>query len=241
MMKLYPAIDLLNGNAVRLKKGDYNQVTVFGSDPVEIAREFKAAGADRMHLVDLGGAKGGSYSAYDVLTAIKKETGLFLETGGGIRDLDTIGRCLDAGADRVILGTAATNLAFLKEAVETYGDAIAVGIDIKDGEVAVRGWLESSGLGYMDFCRSVDTLGVKTVICTDVSKDGMMAGTNRALYMELKSKFSFDLIASGGVTTLDDVAYLRDLDLHGAILGRALYEGSIDLKQAVSFTGGQTC
>ena len=223
-MILYPAIDLVGGKAVRLYKGDYANMTVYSENPVSVAKDFLAAGAACIHLVDLEGAKFGTTPNLSVIVDIKKETGLFTEVGGGIRTMEVIDAYLSAGIDRVILGTAAvTEEGFVEKAVAKYGDKIAVGIDIKDGFVAIKGWTETSELTAEDFFTQMEQLGVKTVICTDISRDGAMKGTNRALYRALSEKFSIDLIASGGVSTLDDIAALKEMGLSGAIIGKAYY------------------
>ena len=233
-MLIYPAIDLFDGKAVRLYKGDYAQMTVYSSDPTAVARDFQAAGASCIHLVDLEGAKTGLTPNFDTVLAIKEATGLFCEIGGGIRSMDVVSKYLDAGIDRVILGTAAvTDEAFLREAVKTYGNKIAVGIDIRDGFVAIKGWTEKSQEKAMDFCGKMFELGVKTLICTDISKDGAMEGANHSLYRELAEKFDLQIIASGGVSSLEDVRKLSALDIHGAIIGKAYYTGAIDLKTAL--------
>ena len=233
-MLIYPAIDLVQGKAVRLYKGDYAQMTVYNEDPVAVALDFKARGAERIHLVDLEGAKSGTTPNLERVCAIKKATGLFCEVGGGVRSMEVVSRYLEAGIDRVILGTAAvTDEAFLRQALACYGERIAVGIDIRDGFVAIKGWTEKSRETAMDFCEKLQKLGVRTLICTDISKDGAMEGTNHALYRELSRKFAMDIIASGGVSSLEDVTKLRRLDIHGAIIGKAYYTGAIDLAQAI--------
>ncbi len=233
-MLIYPAVDLYGGKAVRLFKGDYAQMTVYNDNPVAVAEDFLRSGAERIHLVDLEGAKEGTTPNLETVCAIKKATGLFCEIGGGIRSIETIDRYISAGIDRVILGTAAvTQDGFVKEAVEKYGDKIAVGIDIKDGFVAIKGWTETSSLDAFDFCKKMQDIGVKTVICTDISKDGAMQGTNHELYRELSEKFSLDIIASGGVSSIEDVKKLSALGIHGAIIGKAYYIGSINLKEAI--------
>ena len=233
-MKIFPAIDLLYGKAVRLYKGDYNQVTVYSDNPVEVAKEFEKKGATCIHIVDLEGAKDGTTPNIEVVKRIATETGLFSEIGGGIRTMETVRAYLENGVDRVIIGTAAVNdEEFLKTALKEYGERIAVGVDIKDGKVAIKGWLEKSEYDCYDFCSKMQNLGVKTLICTDISKDGAMQGTNRGLYKELSNRFSIDITASGGVSTLDDIVALRQLDLYGAIIGKAYYIGAIDLEKAV--------
>ena len=232
-MIIYPAIDLYDGKAVRLYKGDYAQMTIYG-EPLKIAADFKAAGATHIHLVDLEGAKNGDTPNFNIVCTIKSETGLFCEIGGGIRNMDVIERYLSAGIDRVILGTAAvTQKGFVAQAVERYGDKIAVGIDIKDGFVAIKGWTEKSKFEAFEFCQEMQQIGVKTLICTDISKDGAMQGTNHDLYRRLSAQFSMQIIASGGVSSLDDVERLTALDIHGAIIGKAYYAGAIALENAI--------
>ena len=233
-MLIFPAIDLYDKKAVRLFKGDYNQMTVYSDNPLEVAKGFKAAGAEYIHMVDLEGAKDGTTPNFDVVEAVAKESGLKVEIGGGIRNEETVKKYINAGVMRVILGTAALNdLAFLETVCKKSGDKIAVGADLKDGQVAVKGWLETSNVSGMDFLSEMQALGVKTVICTDISRDGAMRGTNRELYRELSEKFSMDIVASGGVSTLDDIKALREMDLYGAIVGKAIYTGDIDLKEAI--------
>ena len=233
-MLIYPAIDLYGGKAVRLYKGDYAQMTVYNDDPVAVAKDFAAKGASCIHLVDLEGAKSGTTPNFETVAAIKGETGLLCEIGGGIRSMETIEKYLSAGIDRVILGTAAvTEPGFVEDAVAKYGDKIAVGIDIKDGCVAIKGWTVKSEENAMDFTAKMEKIGVKTMICTDISKDGAMQGTNHELYRELSEKFSMNIIASGGVSSLDDVQRLAKLGIHGAIVGKAYYTGAIDLAKAI--------
>lgn len=233
-MIIFPAIDLFEGKAVRLYKGDYNKMTVYSDNPPEIAEDFKTQGATHIHIVDLEGAKNGTTPNFDTVIEIKKKSGLFCEIGGGIRDMNTIERYISSGIDRVILGTAAvTSEGFVKEAVSRYGNKIAVGIDLRDGFVAIKGWTEKSSLTAFEFCEKMQNDGVETLICTDISRDGAMKGTNHALYHELMSKFNMNITASGGVSSLQDVKRLAEKNLYGAIIGKAYYTGSIDLKQAV--------
>ena len=233
-MVIYPAIDLVGGKAVRLYKGDYAQMTVYSEDPVSVAKDFQAAGATHIHLVDLEGAKSGVPENLDTIRRILAETNLFVEVGGGIRSMETVDTYLSAGVNRVILGTAAvTDPDFLGAALQKYGEKIAVGVDLKDGFVAIKGWTETSRLTADAFFEKMQCLGIKTIICTDISRDGAMKGTNRELYKELSEKYAIDLIASGGVSTLEDVKALAAMDLHGAIIGKAYYIGAIDLKEAV--------
>lgn len=237
MLTLFPAIDLVGGKAVRLVKGDYAQMTVYSDDPAGVAAGFKAAGATHLHLVDLEGARDGNTPNIDTVRAIIQRTDLFTEIGGGIRNEETVRTYLDAGAGRVILGTAALkDPEFLDRMLDKYRERIAVGVDFRDGFVAVKGWRELSDVTCFDFCESLEKRGVRTVICTDISKDGLLGGTNLELYREMVKRFSMDLTASGGVSSLDDVRKLRDMGIYGAILGKALYTGMLDLKEAVALT-----
>ena len=233
-MIIFPAIDLYDKKAVRLLKGDYNNMTVYSDNPIEIARDFERQGAKHIHMVDLEGAKDGTTPNIDIVLQIANETSLFTEIGGGIRSMDTVKKYLDAGVDRVILGTAAVNdEEFLKEAVSLYGEKIAVGADVKDGYIAIKGWLEKSEITLDNFFEKMQSLGVKTIICTDISKDGAMRGTNLQMYRDLSKKYSVDITASGGVSSLDDVKELRSMELYAAIIGKAYYTGAIDLAEAV--------
>ena len=233
-MLIYPAIDMYEKKAVRLFKGDYAQMTVYSEDPCAVARAFKDSGATHIHLVDLEGAKVGTTPNFELVKAIKEETGLFCEIGGGIRDMNTVARYVNAGIDRVILGTAAvTSAGFVEEAVKAYGDKIAVGIDIKAGYVAIKGWTETSEENAMDFTAKMQSMGVRTMICTDISRDGAMKGANHELYRQLAERFDMNIIASGGVSSMEDVEKLAALDIHGAIVGKAYYTGAIDLAKAI--------
>ncbi|MBQ3018408.1 MAG: 1-(5-phosphoribosyl)-5-[Clostridia bacterium] len=233
-MNIFPAIDLYDKKAVRLFKGDYNQMTVYSDKPWEIAIDFEKSGAKFIHVVDLEGAKTGKTPNLEVVKKIAESTSLFLEIGGGIRDMETVKTYLENGADRVILGTSAVNDEdFLKQAVDTYKEKIAVGADVKDGYIAIKGWIEKSQYSLEEFLNKMQGLGVKTVICTDISKDGAMKGTNIELYKELSQKFTLDIVASGGVSTLDDVLSLKEMNLYGAIIGKAYYTGAINLKEAI--------
>ena len=233
-MLLFPAIDLYDGKAVRLYKGDYARMTVYSDDPASIAGDFAMCGAGHVHIVDLEGAKNGETPNFESVIAIKNKSGLFCEVGGGIRSMDVIERYISAGLDRVILGTAAVNdPEFLKGAIKKYGDKIAVGIDIKDGQVAVKGWTESSGIDAFEFCSRMQDEGVEYIICTDISKDGAMQGTNRGLYKELSERYNINITASGGVSSMDDIACLADMGLYAAIIGKAYYTGAIDLRKAL--------
>ena len=233
-MYIFPAIDLYEGKAVRLFKGDYNQMTVYSDSPWLIAADFKKAGASHIHLVDLEGARDGSTPNLETIKKIIKETDLFTEVGGGIRNIETVRTYLEAGVDRVILGTAAvTDEDFVRAATAEYGERIAVGADIKDGKIAIKGWTEKSELDAMEFCEKMQRIGVRTVICTDISKDGAMMGTNHELYRTMSETLSMQIIASGGVSSIDDVTRLTSLGIYGAIIGKAYYTGAIDLKKAI--------
>ena len=229
-MILFPAIDLFEGKAVRLYKGDYGQMTVYSEHPEEIARDFAECGATHIHLVDLEGARSGETPNLGTVLKIRESTGLFCEIGGGIRSMEIVDRYLNAGLDRVILGTAAVaDEDFLRRAVDRYGEKIATGADVRDGYVAVKGWTEQSNVTLEAFCRKMEEIGVSTVICTDISRDGAMRGTNREMYRMLSEKFRLNITASGGVSTLEDVKSLRAMNLYGAIIGKAYYTGDIEV------------
>lgn len=233
-MLIFPAIDLYEGKAVRLLRGDYNQMTVYSDNPIEMLKDFEAQDASCIHVVDLEGAKSGTTPNLELIRSLKEQTSLFMEVGGGIRNMETVKKYMDAGVNRVILGTAAVkDPAFAEEAVKIYGDKIAVGVDIKDGEVAIHGWTESSGLDAFNFCKKMQTMGIKTLICTDISKDGAMQGTNHELYKRLSEELNLQIVASGGVSSMEDVTRLAALDLYGAIIGKAYYTGAIVLKDAI--------
>ena len=233
-MLIFPAIDLYGGKAVRLFKGDYKQMTIYNDNPLAVAEDFQDNGAEWVHLVDLEGAKEGTTPNIEVVRSIANNTSLNCEIGGGIRNMETVEKYFDAGVKRVILGTAAvTDEAFLQAAVDKYGDKIAVGVDIKDGMVAMKGWVEKSETEAFEFCEKMQKTGVKTVICTDISKDGAMRGANHVLYKELSERFDMQIVASGGVSSMEDVKKLAALDIYGAIIGKAYYIGAIDLKEAI--------
>ena len=228
---IIPCLDVRNGRVV---KGTNFQGLRDVNNPVSVAKDFQAAGATRMHLVDLEAAKTGIPANAATIRAIAENTDLFLEVGGGIRNMEILETYLSLGVDRAILGTAAvTDPQFLKEAGDKYGDKVAVGVDLKDGYVAIKGWTETSELTADAFFTRMEQMGVKTVICTDISRDGAMKGTNRDLYKILSEKFSIDLIASGGVSTIEDIAALKAMGLSGAIIGKAYYTGAIDLREAL--------
>ncbi len=233
-MNIFPAIDLYNGKAVRLYKGNYDEMTVYSNNPIEIARDFINEGAKFIHIVDLEGAKTGGTPNLHIITDIVKNTDLFVEVGGGIRSLNVIEKYINAGVNRVILGTAAvTDEDFLKEAVSKYKEKIAVGIDIKDGYVAIKGWTEKSQYTLDAFIQKMIDLGVSCFICTDISKDGAMEGTNAEMYKDLSLKYKVNLIASGGVSGIEDITKLKKLNLYGAIIGKAYYIKAISLKEAI--------
>ena len=232
-MIIFPAIDVMNKRAVRLFKGDYEQKTEYG-EPSFFAEQFKSLGATHIHTVDLDGAKEGKPINFDTIVSIKEKTGLFVEVGGGIRNAEIVDRYVNSGIDRVILGTSAVSDAdFLKTIVKKYKDKIAVGADVKDGFIAVKGWTEKSNITLFAFLEKMALYGVKTVICTDVSKDGALKGTNLDLYGEITSKFDLNLIASGGVSSLEDIIKLKTIGVYGAIVGKAYYSGKISLKDAI--------
>ena len=234
-MIIFPAIDLYEGKAVRLYKGDYSKLTVYDENPINTAKKFVSEGADHLHMVDLEGARDGSTPNFETVKSIVSATDMFVELGGGIRDMETVEKYLSIGVGRVILGTAAVSSeGFVERAVDKHGDRIAVGADIKDGEIAVKGWIEKSGVKSSDFFDKMQKIGVKTVICTDISRDGAMRGTNLALYKELSERYDMNIIASGGVSSISDVISLREMDVYGAIIGKAYYTGAIKLSEAIA-------
>lgn len=233
-MILLPAIDLYEKKAVRLLEGDYRKMTVYSDDPLSVAHDFAVQGAEWIHMVDLEGAREGTTPNLEVVAGIVRNTSLSVEVGGGIRSMEVAGRYLEAGVARVILGTAAvTDEDFLREALRCYGERIAVGVDLKDGYVAIKGWLETSAYTAEEFLGKMQKMGVRTVICTDISRDGAMRGTNLALYADLSRRYSLQLIASGGVSSLSDVRALAGMGLYGAIVGKAYYAGAISLREAI--------
>lgn len=233
-MNIFPAIDIIDGKAVRLFKGDYSQKTIYNESPLSVAKDFESVGARYLHLVDLDGARTGDTPNFELIKSIAEKTGLKIEIGGGIRSEEVIKKYLSSGVMRVILGTIAIeNPSFTEEMVNKYGDAIAVGIDISDGFVATKGWTEISKVSCDEMFDRMEKIGVRTVICTDISKDGAMKGTNLELYKHLKAKYSIDIVASGGVSSMEDITKLTEMDMYGAILGKALYEGTVDLKKAI--------
>lgn len=233
-MILFPAIDLYEGQAVRLYQGDYRQMTVYSPDPAALAQKFAETGATHIHLVDLEGARDGTTPNLQLIRRIAAETGLFVEVGGGIRNMDIARAYLENGVSRVILGTAAvTDPDFLQNALDTWGERVAVGADLRGGQVAIRGWQQTSDEGAQSFFDRMQGLGVSTMICTDISRDGAMRGANLELYRSLAKRQGLQIVASGGVSSLDDIKALRQMDLYGAILGKAYYTGAVDLADAL--------
>ena len=233
-MIVFPAIDLIGGEAVRLYKGDFNKKTVYSSDPLSVAEDFKSKGATHVHLVDLDGAKRGEFCNFDLICRIKAETGLFVEVGGGIRTKEAIDRYLERGIDRVILGTAAVeNPELIPSLSKEVLQKVAVGVDVLNGFVAIKGWTEASEYSLFVFCEKIEKAGVGTVICTDIGKDGAMKGTSHDLYRELSARTKMNITASGGVSSIEDVRKLKEQGLYGAIIGKAYYEGAIDLREAI--------
>lgn len=237
-MIIFPATDIKDGKVVRLTKGDYGQIKVYSADALDKALQFKSQGAEYLHMVDLDGAKDGQMKNFPVIENVVKNSGMKVQIGGGIRDEKTIKRYVDIGVMRVILGTVAVkDTVFLKNMIDEYGEKIAVGVDIKGDNIAVNGWIEDSGVNCYEFMEKLCNMGCKTVICTDISKDGLLSGTNLPLYKRLKKDYNIDVVASGGVTTCDDVSALAEMDMYGAILGKAIYEGKIDLTEALRISG----
>lgn len=233
-MKIYPAIDIRGGNAVRLLQGDYDRETVYSLNPVEVARKFKEAGATCLHVVDLDGALEGDLINKDIIKRIVSETGLYVEAGGGVRSLQRIEQYLSAGVSRVILGSAAAeNFTFVVDAVKFFGGKVAVGVDAKDGKVAVHGWKKVTDIDAVDFCRKLREVGLHTVIYTDISRDGMLGGANLAAYEELVKIKGLRIIASGGISGTDEIKKLTAMNVRGVVLGKALYDGVLDLKKTI--------
>lgn len=239
-MKLFPAIDIKDGRVVRLTHGDYQRVEVYQPTPLEAARSFGKAGVSCLHIVDLDGAKDGALSNFPLIAEVLANCGLFCEVGGGIRDMQRAELYIEAGAGRVILGTAALkDPDFLRQALRRFGEKIAVGVDARQGKVAVSGWLETTEQDSFGFCRDLAQLGVSTVIYTDISRDGALAGTNLPAYQRLSAISGLDIVASGGISSLEEIAALRDMGIAAAILGKALYAGQIDLRQALAVAAGK--
>ena len=237
-MQIFPAIDLRGGQVVRLYQGDYDQETVYAADPCAVARDFLAAGARYLHVVDLDGARDGTLANFETIAALVRQGGLYIEVGGGIRTEERIRRYLDLGVGRCILGTIAVkDFAFTERMAKTYGERIAVGVDARDGFVAVNGWKEISQERGVDFCRRLRDAGVKTVIYTDISRDGAEQGTNLDLYRELAGIEGLDITASGGVSSIEELRELQAIGTKAAILGKALYTGRLDLKTVIGEVG----
>lgn len=237
-MIIFPAIDLRDGKVVRLHQGDYDQMTVYSEDPLSVAKTFKATGATHLHVVDLDGARGGTPENFDVIARLIQLSGLEVQVGGGIRNQERVETYLKLGAKRVILGTAAVaDPEFLTDMVEQYQEAIAVGVDVKDGMAAINGWEKTTGINGVKFCRSLAEIGVKTVIYTDIAKDGGMQGTNLDAYRELSQIKGLNIIASGGISFEEEIVALRGM-VYGAILGKALYGGILDLGNCVRLAKG---
>ena len=239
-MILFPAIDLYEKKAVRLLKGNYDNMVIYNEHPLEVARDFEGCGATHVHMVDLEGAKEGTTPNLSIVEEIAGKTSLFVEVGGGIRSMETVERYFSAGVSRVILGTAAVkDEVFLREAVDRYGEKIAVGADVRNGLIAIKGWLEESSVTLDGFLERMQGIGIRNVICTDISRDGAMEGANLELYRELSLKYSMDITASGGVSSLEDVEALSRMGRYGAIIGKAYYTGAVDLREAVKAACGR--
>ncbi len=239
-MYIYPAIDLMNGQAVRLTKGDFNTKEVFSSNPIELLDFFIDCGAKHLHVVDLDGARTGSLSNFETVKSLAKDNKVFIEVGGGIRNKERIESYLQTGINRVILGTAAAqDFEFLKNSVKEYGDKIAVGIDTVDNKLALHGWEKVTDIDSMEFCLRCRDIGVKTIIYTDISTDGAMSGTNMEAYYQLSKIDNLDIIASGGISSYGELAELRSINISGAILGKALYKNLMDLKKAIAVAEGE--
>jgi len=236
-MIILPAIDIIDGKPVRLYQGDYNKKEIVAEDVLETAKSFEDMGAEYVHLVDLDGAKSGSNENHELVIKIAKELKIPVELGGGIRSFETIKYLLDNGVSRVILGTIAMeDEELLKKAIETYGEKIAVGIDCKDGKVYGRGWLAGSDLDYIDFAKKMEKLGVKNIIVTDISKDGTLEGPNVEMLRKLKETVSIDITASGGIRDIENIKELIDIDLYGAITGKAIYAKTLSLEESIKIS-----
>lgn len=238
-MEIFPAIDIRGGKVVRLTEGDYDRMTVYSDSPEKIAEEFIQKGARNLHVVDLDGAKDGTTANFEVIKSLCKYDELFIEVGGGIRNIERLKAYLDLGVDRTIIGTAAVkNYPFVQEAVCLYGDAVAVGVDAKDGRVAVSGWMEVTDVDSVEFCKKLRDTGVKTVIYTDISKDGVLAGTNLEIYKELAKIEGLDIVASGGITFEHEITKLARMNTYAAIVGKAIYSGKLYLERVLLLADG---
>ena len=234
-MKLFPAIDIKDNNAVRLSQGDFNKQTTYHTNPLEVAKKFQASGADWLHVVDLDGAKDGVSKNAEITQEIISRTNLKVQLGGGIRTMEHVKDWIDAGLDRVIIGSAAVgNLGFVEELVKEYGEKICIGVDAKSEKVATHGWLTDSGVDSFDFCQQLEKIGVQTVVYTDIAKDGMMQGPNFEAYQKLTTQTNLQIIASGGVSNLKDLEQLSEIGVYGTILGKSLYEKAFTLEEAIA-------
>ena len=239
-MKIFPAIDLRGGKVVRLTEGDYDKMKTYGDSPLDTAKMFEAAGAKHLHIVDLDSAKNGGDENSDIICRIANETKLFIDSGGGIRSEEKIRKYIDSGIDRVILGTAAiNNFPFLRDMVKKYGSHIAVGVDAKNEKVAVNGWLEVTEINSFDFCEKLADIGVETVIYTDISRDGKLSGTNVEAYKRLKKIEKLNVIASGGISSENDIKALCSIDCYGAVIGKAIYENKLNLREILKYSGDE--
>lgn len=238
-MKIFPAIDLRQGQVVRLSEGDYGRMDVYNQDPLAVAEQFLSEGAQNLHLVDLDGAKDGTQANFRVVERIARRGGLFIQVGGGARDEDSVERYLGVGVDRVILGTMAVAQPELASCLAAkHPGRIAAGVDAKGGKVAIRGWREVTDIDSFDFMRRLPAMGIEVAIYTDIARDGMLQGTNMHAYQALSGIEGLKVIASGGVSSERDIRELRELDVHGAIIGKALYTGNLTLKRAIELAGG---
>ncbi|MEG2670308.1 MAG: 1-(5-phosphoribosyl)-5-[(5-phosphoribosylamino)methylideneamino]imidazole-4-carboxamide isomerase [Oscillospiraceae bacterium] len=234
-MKIYPAIDIINGQCVRLVQGDYSQKTTFSQEPLLVAKEWQDLGGEFLHIVDLDGAKNGDMPNFELISHIATSLNVPIEVGGGIRNMDCVDKYLNAGVSRVIIGTSALKSPdFVKIAVDKYGDKIAIGIDAKDGKVAINGWEEVSDIEALDLAKQMEHIGVKYIIYTDIATDGMLKGPNITAMSDMAKHVNVNIIASGGVTSIDDIIKLKETNVEGAIIGKALYTKNIDLKQAIT-------
>ena len=234
-MRIYPAIDIIDGACVRLVQGDYSQKTKFADDPCEIAMRWQNEGGEFIHIVDLDGARNGEMPNFDLIVRIADKLNIPIEVGGGVRNMECVEKYLDNGVNRVIIGTSAlSNPDFVKEAVAKYGERVVVGIDAKDGMVAVNGWEEVSNTSAIDLAKQMEKIGVKTIIYTDIATDGMLKGPNVKAMEEMTEAVSIDVVASGGVSSADDIARLKDTGVEGAIVGKALYTDTLCLKDAIN-------
>jgi phosphoribosylformimino-5-aminoimidazole carboxamide ribotide isomerase len=234
-MQIYPAIDIKNGQCVRLKQGRFDDMTVYGNDPLGIARKFVAAGATYLHVVDLDGARMGSGYNQEAIKKIIDTFNIPVQTGGGIRTMRDIEERIAIGVSRVILGTTAvSNPEIVKEAVKIYGDKIAVGIDAVNGRVAIQGWEKVSEVSAMELCKQMKDFGVKTIIYTDITKDGMMVGPNIEATKEIIEATGINIITSGGISAMMDIEKANQIGSHGVIIGKALYKGALDLSEVIN-------